>query len=529
MNPDRRRRNLPRHRPHLGKPPISAVGLAGAAGAAWALSAPPREWWVLMPLGVAALVLSLLGRPLRERLLLCALAGLAYFGPTLWWIHDFSFPGYIATTLLETLLLVGVLGLIPANRQGRWSGGWWALPAALVLLEAVQTRFPFGGFPLPTLALSQLDGPFAAAAPLGGSLLVTTSAAVGGVALAAPWVLPRFRQRILAALGLLLAASLPVALGTRLTTTAVGVLDVAVVQGGGPRGVRAVFTDPGDVTRRHLAVAQQIDGSPDLVLMPENVVDVDGRIADSPVAGELGALANRLDSSLVVGVTESTATGFHNASVLWGPSGRRLDRYEKEHRVPFGEYIPARNLLEKITDATALVPSDATPGRGKAVLRSPIGSLGVVISYEVFFADRVREAVENGAPILLVPTNTSSYVTDEVPAIQLAAARLRAKEFGRSIVLAAPTGYSAVILPNGQIQAQTPLGTASLLRERVPLLTGLTPYARAGDTWLIAIAAAALTLGPLGAWACRSTRDQRAMPSTHRRSKEVVEGRGQLE
>jgi apolipoprotein N-acyltransferase len=116
----------------------------------------------------------------------------------------------------------------------------------------------------------------------------------------------------------------------------------------------------------------------------------------------------------------------------------------------------------------------------------------VVISYEVLFADRVREAVTAGGRIVLVPTNAASYPTEEVPAIEVAAARLRAREFGRTVLQAAPTGYSAVVLPDGQVVAQTALGAPGLLRENVPLHTGLTPYAQLGDLPFIALAVLAL-------------------------------------
>lgn len=56
----------------------------------------------------------------------------------------------------------------------------------------------------------------------------------------------------------------------------------------------------------------------------------------------------------------------------------------------------------------------------------PVGPLGVFISYEVFFADRVREAVSAGGHSCSLPTNASSYAGDVVPAIEDAAARLRA-------------------------------------------------------------------------------------------------------
>ncbi len=201
------------------------------------------------------------------------------------------------------------------------------------------------------------------------------------------------------------------------------------------------------------------------------MVSIDGPVAGSLPDAQFAARARRLDATVVVGVVEGAGDGFRNAAVLWGPDGRRLDRYEKEHRVPFGEYIPARDLLERFTDSTALVPRDAVVGQGRALLRSPVGPLGVVISYEVFFADRVREGVTAGGQIVLVPTNASSYVTPDVPAIEVAAAQLRAREFGRTVLQAAPTGYSAVITPTGEVVARSRLGAPALLRERVVLRT----------------------------------------------------------
>ncbi|MCF6508799.1 apolipoprotein N-acyltransferase [Blastococcus sp. MG754426] len=464
------------------------MALAVAAGAAWALAAPPRGWWPLLSVGAAALTVALYNRPLRDRLLLGATTGLVLYGATLPWLLEFHVAGYLGVAALEAGLLAGAAALVPSAAHGRWSGGWWALPAALVLLEAVQARFPLGGFPLVALSLSQPDGPFLGAAALGGSLLVTGAAAATGVALAALFVLPDRRRRAVAAGGALAVSVLPVAVGSNLTTRDAGTLDAVVVQGGGPLGERAVDSDAYAVTQRHLDLARDVSGSPDLVLLPENVVHVDGPIGATLTGAALAELARELGAPVVVGIVETEGDGFRNAAVLWGPDGDRLARYEKEHRVPFGEYIPARGLLEKVTDATALVPRDAIVGEGEALLESPAGPLGVVISYEVFFADRVQEAVAAGGQVVLVPTNAASFVTEEVPAAELAAARLRAREFGRTVLQAAPTGYSAVILPSGQVIARSDLGTAALLRERIPLRVGLTPYARSGDLPVIALA-----------------------------------------
>lgn len=468
-----------------GSGPARAAVLAILAGGAWALAAPPRGWWPLLPVGAGLLAVALAGQRLRQRLLLGTLCGAVVYGATLPWLVDFSAAGYVAMAVFET----GLLALAAAATVR-----WWALPAALVLLEAAQTRVPLGGFPLPGLAYSQPDGPFVLAAPLGGSLLVVGAAVTAGTCLAALCLLPTVRQRVAAAGAAAVLAVLPLVGGSVATTSPAGTLDTVVVQGGGPRGTRAVFTDPNEVTARQLAVLDGVTGSPDLVLLPEGVVVVDAPFAATARSQELGRYAAALGTSLVVGVVEGEPNGFRNAAVAYGPDGAMVGRYEKRHRVPFGEYIPARALLSRLTDATSLVPKDAIVGRGTARLGLPQAPVGVVISYEVFFADRVREAVRAGGQLVLVPTNASSYVGDEVPATELAAARLRAREFGRAVLQAAPTGYSAIVLPDGEVVARTDLGAAAVLRERVPLRTGLTPFARTGDLPMVTLAGMVVVL-----------------------------------
>ena len=202
------------------------------------------------------------------------------------------------------------------------------------------------------------------------------------------------------------------------------------------------------------------------------------------------------DAGLIVvaGVAEIQDRRFRNVAVLWGPDGRILGRYEKEHRVPFGEYLPLRPLIERLTDSAKLVPRDAIVGEGAAVLAAPRTPLGVVISYEVLFTGRVREAVAAGGQVVLVPTNAASYLTEEVPAIEVAAARMRAREYGRTVVQSAPTGYSVIVAPDGRVVAQSGLASPALLRASVSLRDGDTPYATVGQIPLLVVAAVVVAL-----------------------------------
>lgn len=101
---------------------------------------------------------------------------------------------------------------------------------------------------------------------------------------------------------------------------------------------------------------------------------------------------------------------------------------------------------------------------------------------------------DNSCSCRRTPPRTPGEV---VPAIEVAAARLRACEFGRAVLQGAPTGYSAVIRPDGKVVAQSELGSAAVLRATVPLRTGLTPYARTGDLPALALAAGSLLLATL--------------------------------
>lgn len=466
----------------LGPTAVRTAAAAAAGLCVWA-SLPPRGWWWAAPLGVALLAGALHGRRARDRFLLGGMTGLALFGAGLWWVTSFNAAGYVVLALVEAGLWA-LAALITPPRRGLVLG----LPAALVLAEAARARWPLGGFPLASPALGQVDGPLAPAASVGGPLLVTALLALAGTGLVALWMRRTRPWRGAGAVALVVAAAAlaplaPVGEDIRASR-------VAAVQGGGPRGIPAVVSDAAAVFDRHMEASGQLASAPvDLVVWPEGAVSVDGPVRDAPHGSALSALARSLDATLVAGVTESAPGGrFRNAAVAWSPDGEIIARYEKVHRVPFGEYIPAREFLSRFVDKVSLVPRDAIPGTGPGMLATPAGRLGVAISYEVFFSRLTREAVRAGGSVLLVPTNAASFTGPVVPAQELAAARLRAIETGRNLVQVAPTGYSAVIDHEGRVRARSGLEEPAVLQETVRLRRGSTWYVRLGDAPVIAAA-----------------------------------------
>lgn len=458
---------------------------AGAVAAGLLLTAalPPFGWWPLAPLGAALLVHVLEDQVGVTRALACGGGALGFLIPGLFWMSEFTAPGYVLSVVFEGVLF----SLGPFVARGRWG-----LVAGVVLSEALRASWPFGGVPVPTIAQTQVGGPLLQVARIGGELLITALVVIAGIAL-----LDGLRRRGLSAAA---CASSVVAL-TVIGLAAprgdrVGSLDAATVQGGGERGTRAIDTDEDVVFQRHAEATADVRAGVDLVVWPENVVHVDAPVDDTPEGERLSALADGVGATLVAGVViggeaEQDADVFINLAEAWAPDGSSIGRYEKNARVPFGEFIPFRSLVESLADVSA-VPRDARVGHEPGFLETPAGNLGIVISWEVFFADRARDAISSGGQILLVPTNAASFSTSQMPALEVAAARLRAVETGRDVVQAAPTGFSAFVRPDGDVVGQSELGRRQVLHGTVSLREGETVYTRLGDGPFVVIASLVL-------------------------------------
>jgi apolipoprotein N-acyltransferase len=295
------------------------------------------------------------------------------------------------------------------------------------------------------------------------------------------------------------------------TATTVGPLRVTIVQGGGPQGTHAVEAgDSAEVYARHLQATRSIaPGSADLVVWPENVVDV-GMFIGSEQNTVIGQEAARIGAPIAVGVTEDAGPDhFLNAEMIVAPDGTVTSRYDKVRRVPFGEYMPLRSLLTAIGAPTNLVPRDAVAGTGPAVLTLPSGlKVGVVISWEVFFGGRANEGVVHGATMILNPTNGSSYTWTVLQSQQVASSRLRAVEQGRWVAQAAPTGFSAFVSPTGTVIDRTSVSEQAVISHTITTYTSRTWYSHLTSLPIAVLAVVANLIAVAGkkrVWRSRAT------------------------
>jgi apolipoprotein N-acyltransferase len=461
-----------------------------AAGVLLSLSLPPFGWWPLGLAGAGLLYWRLGGLRWRTRLWSGWWAGLGCYGPGLMWARTFNWYGALLLIAFEALFFAGAALLTPP-----WRGRAPAYVAAATLAEALRMTWPFGGLPLGGVFLGQADGPLLQLARLGGPLLLTAGVWAGGVGLAT--IVGGLRLRGAA---ILAALALCIVLGAIAPDGGAPVrsISVALVQGGGRRGVDQAQVSATTVYDAQVAATQTLDAvrpAPALVLWPEDVIALAGPLRGSPPAAQMSRLAQHLHTTVAAGITEpASPTTFRNEIVVWAPDGRIVGTFEKVHRVPFGEYVPYRSVISHLANLSE-VPTDAVPGHGTGLLRTPAGPLGTLVSFEVFYANRSRTSVRAGAEVLIVPTNTSSYATAQVPSQEVAADAIQAVETGRDLVQCAATGYSSVVDQRGKVLQRSGLDRRQVLTATVALRRGFTPYDHWGDLPVLVLAAVALGAG----------------------------------
>ena len=458
------------------------------SGSLVAFSLPPWGWWPLAFIGIAIfarITTSGTTRP-RTQFLFGTIFAFGWFAPGMCWMWFLTPPGYVIAVLLFAALH-GVASVIGSRSMYPLV----ALPLAHALAETFRFSFPFGGVPLASLAISQSASPLVGIVRIGGPLLLTFCVLQIGFALSQLVVAPRIKHIAVfsAITALIVCAGIIAPRGNDTGETRT----IAAVQGGGPQGTLAINTNPRDVVERHIAATRTINSTNlDMVIWPENVIDV-ADFYNSDERIEIAEQAARLGAPFVVGITEDVnARYFTNAQIVVNEDGTLGDRYDKVRRVPFGEFVPLRGLLEALGAPVDRIPRDALAGSDIARLQVGDTTVGVAISWEVFFSGRANEGIEAGGSMLVNPTNGSSYTGTILQTQQIASSRLRAIENGRWLVQVSPTGFSAFISPTGEVFDRTGVSEQRVLERTINLRSGRTLYSNLGDLPFIVVMVAVL-------------------------------------
>jgi apolipoprotein N-acyltransferase len=274
-------------------------------------------------------------------------------------------------------------------------------------------------------------------------------------------------------------------------------LDVTLVQGNIDQNLKWNSRYQLQTIDIYRSLSLQSAPSPDgLVVWPETAVPFYFQQHDEMQAAVVD-IAVASGSALLFGSPSYEGQGgnisYMNSAFLLRPDGTLSGRYDKVHLVPYGEYVPLRNIFPFVGKLVAGV-GDFKPGKGYYPLTIGEHSLGVLICYEGILPDAAREYKRRNAELLVNITNDAWFGRTSAPYQHLSMTVFRAIENRLYLVRAANTGISAIIDPTGKILSCTGIFERRVLQGNVKMIDEKTFYAAYGDVFVYLCATALVVL-----------------------------------
>lgn len=496
-----------------------AVLLAVAAGLVTDAAFPDRGWWPLAFVGVAMVLVAAQGRRAGGGFLVGVVFGVTFYLVHIPWMTEFLGPGevwivravpwFALSTLMALWCGLGIMLISIATRVvpravrgplGRMLFVPLVVAGLWTAREAVASVWPYGGFAWGRIAESQSDSPIAplfawlGVSGVGFVMVYLVATAVASVRESGVPALLRATLVTAIAAVLLVVPSFPVATD--------GTLRVGAVQGNGKTGYFDPAEHVGDNLQAQLDATEPVYAEDvDVVVWPEGGSDLDP-LRVPAAARAFDDVSERADAPFVGWAITTNGDEYFNSSLLWRAGEGAVDHYDKRHPVPFGEYVPDRPFWRQFApELIDLIQREFTPGTTDAVM--DVGSdgrsvlAGFAICFDIVDDALMREGVEEGGQLVIAPTNNADFGQTDESVQQLAIARIRAIELGRSVVNISTVGKSAVILPDGTIAADLPRYVASAMVVDVPLSTTTTPAVVVGRgvEWGVAMIALGALIG----------------------------------
>ncbi len=454
-------------------------------------------------------------RALRRAFLLGWIAGLAYFAGTLYWLVQvmtvyggLSTPVAVAVVVLLLSYLALFVGIaawaVAAACAVFGAGGLLLAPAAWITGELGRT-YVWSGFPWALLGYSQVRvTPVAQAASVAGVYGLSMLLAFTSAALAYAFVARR--RRFVPAIAAVAVVAGTFAWGaarvSRAALTREGEpIAVGVVQGNISQDEKWTPSLRDAIMRRYidLSRAALAEGAR-LVLWPESSLPFYFEV-DRAGVEPIRRLAREGGAAFLIGSDQIEQVQFvagnapreryYNAAFLVLPDGLTGAVYRKMHLVPFGEYVPLKDLLFFVAPLVEAV-SDFSAGDAPTTLPVAGHVASTAICYEVVYPRLIAGMVDRGSELLTTITNDAWFGESSAAYQHFDQAAMRAIEQGRYLARAANTGISGFVDPYGRVMTETTLFEPAVRVREVRFLTGRTIYGRIGDS--VAYAGLAITL-----------------------------------
>jgi apolipoprotein N-acyltransferase len=477
--------------------------LPATSGALYALALPPFDvselgWVALIPL-----LFAVEGCRPGEAFRRGYVAGLVFFGMTMWWLVHVSMVAPVALTAFLALYFgAATVWFARPSSDVLWHNLLAAIvgTAGWVTLEWIRGHVPLGGFGWNGLGVTQhRNVPFIQFASLTG--VYGVSALVCFVNFAFYQTIRRFVRQIgtrgpvrrlswefYIAMTLVCGAFLH---GLREMHVPEGMrsLRIALVQGNIPQTLKFDPEEKPMVLDRYRSLTESIlPAEPELIIWPESATPEALRY-DLESYALTTNLAQQAHAYLLTGTFDITPYSkppeVFNSAILIRPDGTLGEIYRKIHLVPFGEYVPLRKILPFMKWLTPIGDS-LERGRDYTIFHLPELSFGTVICFEDTVPEVYRGFVKRGVDFMVNLTNDAWFKDSPADEIHLANAVFRCAENRRWLIRSTNSGITCAVDPCGVVRMRaTPfMANSRLFVPSFPASQPVTFYTQYGDAFV---------------------------------------------